>query len=64
MANMSYCRFQNTSQDLQECVSEMEYAVDFSELELSSAETGAMEMMVRLCTSFLEEYERLKEVSE
>ena len=64
MANMSYLRFQNKSLDLQECVSEMEYAVDFSELELSSAETGAMEMMVCLCTSFLEEYERLQEVSE
>ena len=64
MANMSYCRFQNTRQDLQACVSELEYAVDFSELDLSAAETSAMKMMKQLCTSFLEEYERLQEVSE
>jgi len=40
MGNMSYCRFENTAQDLQDCVRaiEMGDVYDFSQWELSGFE--------------------------
>lgn len=40
MANMSYCRFQNTSQDIQDCI-------DNIDAELSAAEHAARKRLVR-----------------
>ena len=59
MANMSYCRFQNTSIDLRDCVDALEEAYDFEELDLSNGELAAMKYMRRLCEKFLEESERI-----
>ena len=40
MANMSYCRFENTAQDLQDCVRaiEMGDVYDFSQWEIAGFE--------------------------
>ena len=59
MANMSYCRFENTSKDLRDCVNAMEEAYDMEELDLSSYELSAMKYMRKLCEKFLEESDRL-----
>ena len=55
MANMSYCRFQNTLQDLRDCFNEMDEA--FSEgmslaefaNTLSEDERWAMHRIIELC---------------
>ena len=49
MANMSYCRFQNTLQDLRDCY----YNVEDS---LTGAEFHAREALVELCKSIGEEF--------
>ena len=59
MANMSYCRFQNTSGDLRDCVDAMEEAYDLAELDLSREELQSLKWMRDLCERFLEESDRL-----
>lgn len=60
MANMSYCRFQNTSNDLLDCVNAMQEEETLQDLDLSEEELRAMVRMVKLCGRFVEEYERLE----
>jgi hypothetical protein len=59
MANMSYCMFENTSNDLRQCTSAMEEAYDLPELDLSKDELRSMKYMRSLCEKFLEESDRL-----
>lgn len=59
MSNMSYCRFQNTSTDLRDCVDAMEESYDLADLDLSRDEKDAMDFMRSLCEKFLEEHDRL-----
>lgn len=49
MANMSYCRFQNTFSDLKDCVRALENGDTLSEDEMWYAER-----MRHLCESFIE----------
>ena len=49
MANMSYCRFRNTLQDLRDCYYNMEDL-------LSGEEFHAREALVELCKSIGEEF--------
>jgi len=49
MANMSYCRFQNTLQDLRDCYYNMTDS-------LSGAEYHAREQLVDLCKSIGQEF--------
>jgi hypothetical protein len=44
MANMGYCRFQNTLNDLEECFDSME-----NDEELSESEEKAKEKLIQLC---------------
>ena len=64
MANMSYCRFQNTAQDLRDCVNSLEEGYDLDDLDLSNDETYAMKRMRNLCQDFLDAYDRLEEMTE
>ena len=59
MANMSYCRFHNTSMDLRDCVDAMQEAYDLPDLDLSTNELQSLKWMRLLCEQFLEESERL-----
>ncbi len=58
MANMSYCRFENTSSDLLDCVREMEQG-DFDPNELGEYELPNFHEMKELCERFLEAYDRV-----
>ena len=49
MANMSYCRFQNTLQDLRDCYYNMSDS-------LTGAEFHAREGLIELCKSIGEEF--------
>ena len=50
MANMSYCRFENTYRDLLQCLSAMNERLD-------DRETGYKERLVDVCREIIEEYE-------
>lgn len=61
MASMSYCKFENTSIDLKQCMNAMEEADCFGDLDNSDHETYAMIYMFDMCSKFIEEYKRLQE---
>ena len=54
MANMSYCRFENTSKDLQDCVYAMDDAIIIADMDLSKTEMRSMQRMRELCQEFLD----------
>jgi hypothetical protein len=64
MANMSYCRFENTNNDLRDCVGAMEEAYDLADLDLSKTELSSLKNMRWLCEKFLEESDRLLDADE
>lgn len=51
MANMSYCRFENTERDLRDCYHNMDNPDD-----LSDTEAEARESIIQLCLDIAEEY--------
>ena len=54
MPNMSYCRFQNTLKDLQDCFDALhEEPID----ELSREELRSAQDMLLLCEQFIEEHQ-------
>ena len=54
MGNMSYCRFQNTLQDLRDCYENMDN-------ELSEEEKKAQEKLIKLCVDIACDYGNCKE---
>lgn len=50
MANMGYCRFENTLGDLRDCYEAMDDG------DLSEAETKARQKLIRLCATIAEEF--------
>ena len=59
--NMSYCRFENTSNDLSDCINAMEDAETLAEMDLSKYESQAMKRMAEMAQEFLAHYDRLME---
>lgn len=59
MSNMSYVRFENTSNDLQDCLYAMEEADSLEEMDLSNGETRAFRVMLDQCREFLELSEKM-----
>ncbi len=62
MANMSYCRFENTYRDLCDCFDALDGAEDLDGLNLSRSERRYFEWMVEKCRDYIEAYERLEDV--
>ena len=64
MSNMSYCRFQNTLYDLQDCVNAIEMGESTGE-DISSSELSALMEMRDLCDYFVENLsEEINEIYE
>lgn len=59
MANMSYCRFENTYQDMSDCVGHMRHSDSMEEMDLNTYEAAAIRQLAQECQDFLEEYNRL-----
>ncbi len=64
MSNMSYCRFENTSNDLQDCLEAMQELIDNNGVDedgdtLSKREINAMHNMRPMAEEFIELYETL-----
>ena len=58
MANMSYCRFQNTRLDLEDCIDGL---VDDGIDSLSPEELRAAKRMYELCQEFIDQWEEQNE---
>ena len=57
MSNMSYCRFRNTLNDLEDCV----YALEDIDLEdLSQEELWAAKRMRHLCEEYIELFDSVE----
>ena len=61
MANMSYCRFQNTAEDLRDCADNL-----FDDDDMSAEEIKARARLIRICREIAtnaDEYPRLEKVN-
>lgn len=65
MANMSYCRFRNTFNDLNDCVGTL-YDIVWEECkdDISREEKWAAKQMYDLCKEFISLYEKMEEIEE
>ena len=59
MSNMSYCRFENTSNDLQDCLYAMQEADSIEDMDLNKYEKAAISNMRDQCQAFLDRYEEM-----
>ncbi len=50
MGNMSYCRFQNTVTDIEECIDHM------ADSDLSEDENEARKMLIEICQQIIDDY--------
>ena len=60
MANMSYCRFENTARDLRDCVQAIENGEHTD--DLSSYERDGLEELLDLCEEMSHMKEEIEEV--
>lgn len=60
MANMSYCRFENTYQDLVDCVNALE-DIAYDGESISEREWRYAKRMRDLCEQFLETFDEIDE---
>ena len=61
MGNMSYCRFENTARDLQDCVN----AIDRGETdELNEYELEGLEEILFLAQEIVDDHDFIKEIIE
>lgn len=58
MANMSYCRFENTSRDLRDCVNALE---DIAYEGISKREWHYAKTIRNLCEEYLEAFDDINE---
>lgn len=58
MANMSYCRFENTLSDLKDCYNALEDARDYPEEnhKLSKDEQRAKDSLIELCRKLVDQF--------
>lgn len=59
MPSMSYCKFENTLTELEQCMTALEEARRPSDLDQSSHEDDAMQDLRQMCEEFIWEYDRL-----
>ena len=61
MGNMSYCRFENTANDLADCVSAIQRG---DTQELNTYEVQGLRRLLDLCNDIIDEEEYIKEIIE
>ena len=59
MPNMSYCKFENTLADLEDCRGEMTHCDSIEDMDLSPTELSALQQMVECCSEIVEMYETM-----
>jgi hypothetical protein len=61
MPSMSYCMFENASNELNQCVGSMIEADTIEDLDLNEYEQSAYRLMYEMCQRYVTEFERLSE---
>lgn len=59
--NMSYCRFQNTSQDLADCLNEVEHMNSGSVADMSHSERSALRTLLEQAEELAEYASEIRE---
>ena len=57
--NMTYCMFENTANDLRQCLESMDAAETRAELDLSRDEKRSYDLMREFCQNFVDIAHRL-----
>ena len=57
--NMTYCMFENTANDLRQCLESMDAAETLAELDLSRDEKRSYDLMREFCQNFVDIAHRL-----
>ncbi len=53
---MSYCRFENTLGDLEDCKEALDSGEAFNDKETSQCEQRARDRLIRLCVEIVDDY--------
>ena len=61
MPSMSYCMFENTSIEMNQCIGNMIEAGTIDDLDLNEYEQDAFRLMYDMCKRYVVEFERLSE---
>ena len=61
MPSMSYCMFENTSNEMNQCIGNMIEAGTIDDLDLNEYEQDAFRLMYDMCKRYIVEFERLSE---
>ena len=61
MPSMSYCMFENTSNEMIQCIGSMIEARTIDDLDLNEYEQDAFRSMYDMCKRYVVEFERLSE---
>lgn len=60
MANMSYCRFENTYLDMRDCVDFLHEMKSIDDLDLSKSEMEYCDRLYHLCYNYIEAMESMR----
>lgn len=63
MANMSYCRFRNTSIDFEDCINGLNDIINGEDDALSFDERCAAERLYRMCEEYMEAFEEMNDLT-
>lgn len=63
MANMSYCRFRNTSMDFEDCINGLNDIINGEDDALSFDERCAAERIYRMCEEYMEAFEAMNDLT-
>lgn len=64
MGNMSYCRFENTYRDLNDCIGKIEEVIETENNDISSGEQAWAKHLYRACQEFVDKYEEMQSMLE
>ena len=59
MPSMSYCMFENTSSEMNQCLNKMAVTGDIDGLDLNEYEQNAFRMLYKQCKEYIMRYESL-----
>lgn len=59
MPSMSYCVFENTSGDMNQCLNKMSEAHDIDDLDMNEYEQAAFRRMYEQCQEYIARYREL-----
>lgn len=59
MPSMSYCMFENTSSEMNQCLNKMAVSGDIEDLDMNQYEQAAFRMLYEQCQEYIVRYREL-----